>query len=265
MVVIIVLSVLGAAASLAQPLLVQQVIALVQDGRSLGRLVWLLVALVVVAGLLSGFQHYLLQRTGEGVVLSSRRRLVGSLLRLPVSQFDARRTGDLVSRVGVRHDAAARRAHAGPRRGDRRVADLRRRPRRHAPHRPGAARAHRARRRRLGRGRRRAVGPDPGREPAGAGEGRRPDRRGRAGDQLGAHHPRVGRHRARDRRRRERRRGGLPAGPAGRPHLGARRADRVRRPAGVVPRRARASAATAWRAAPSRSPRSCRSSCSSSS
>ncbi|ROS61758.1 ATP-binding cassette subfamily B protein [Frigoribacterium sp. PhB160] len=100
MVVIIVLSVLGAAASLAQPLLVQRVIALVQDGRSLGRLVWLLVALVVVAGLLSGFQHYLLQRTGEGVVLSSRRRLVGSLLRLPVSQFDARRTGDLVSRVG---------------------------------------------------------------------------------------------------------------------------------------------------------------------
>jgi len=33
-------------------------------------------------------------------VLSSRRKLVGRLLRLPISEFDARRTGDLVSRVG---------------------------------------------------------------------------------------------------------------------------------------------------------------------
>jgi ATP-binding cassette subfamily B protein len=97
---IIVLSVLGAAASLGQPLLVQQVISAVQQGVTLGPLVWALVALVVVAGLISGFQHYLLQRTGEGVVLSSRRRLVGRMLRLPISQFDTRRTGDLVSRVG---------------------------------------------------------------------------------------------------------------------------------------------------------------------
>jgi ATP-binding cassette subfamily B protein len=100
MVFIIVLSVLGAAASLAQPLLVSRVISVVQAGEALGRLVWLLVALVVVAGLISGFQHYLLQRTGEGVVLSSRRRLVGRMLHLPISQFDVRRTGDLVSRVG---------------------------------------------------------------------------------------------------------------------------------------------------------------------
>jgi len=97
---VIVLSVFGAAASLAQPLLVSQVIAVVQAGRSLGTLVWLLVGLVVISGLVSGFQHYLLQRTGEGVVLSSRRRLVQRMLRLPISEFDTRRTGDLVSRVG---------------------------------------------------------------------------------------------------------------------------------------------------------------------
>ena len=97
---VIVLSVLGAAASLAQPLLVSQVIALVEAGRSLGTLVWLLIALVVISGLISGYQHYLLQRTGEGVVLSSRRQLVQRMLRLPISEFDTRRTGDLVSRVG---------------------------------------------------------------------------------------------------------------------------------------------------------------------
>lgn len=98
--VVIVLSLLGAAASLGQPLLVSQVITLVQNGDTLGPLVWALIGLVVASGVISGFAHYLLQRTGEGIVLSSRRRLVSRMLRLPIREFDARRTGDLVSRVG---------------------------------------------------------------------------------------------------------------------------------------------------------------------
>ncbi|GAB3029364.1 ABC transporter ATP-binding protein [Parafrigoribacterium mesophilum] len=98
--VVIGLSILGAAASLAQPLLVSQVITVVQNAGPLGGLVWTLVLLVVLSGLITGYQHYLLQRTGEGVVLSSRRKLVGRMLRLPIREFDTRRTGDLVSRVG---------------------------------------------------------------------------------------------------------------------------------------------------------------------
>ncbi len=97
---VVVLSVLGAAASLAQPLLVSQVIDVVGRGGDLGMLVWGLVTLVIISALISGYQHYLLQRTGEGVVLSSRKRLIGRMLRLPISEFDTRRTGDLVSRVG---------------------------------------------------------------------------------------------------------------------------------------------------------------------
>ncbi|MBT2500385.1 ABC transporter ATP-binding protein [Agromyces sp. ISL-38] len=95
-----VLSVIGALASLAQPLLVSQVIGVVEAGQPLGWLVWGLIALVIVSGVISGYQHYLLQRTGEGVVLSARKRLVAKLLRLPIAEFDTRRTGDLVSRVG---------------------------------------------------------------------------------------------------------------------------------------------------------------------
>jgi len=95
-----VLSVIGALASLAQPLLVGEVINTVQAGDPLGYLVWVLVVLVIVSAVISGYQHYLLQRTGEGVVLSSRKRLVAKLLRLPIAEFDTRRTGDLVSRVG---------------------------------------------------------------------------------------------------------------------------------------------------------------------
>jgi ATP-binding cassette subfamily B protein len=97
---VIVLSALGAVASLAQPLVVSQVITAVGAGLELGYLVYVLIALVVVSALLSGFRHYLLQRTGEGVVLSSRKKLVSRLLNLPIKEFDQRRTGDLVSRVG---------------------------------------------------------------------------------------------------------------------------------------------------------------------
>jgi len=100
MVVIIVLSILGAGASLAQPLLVNQVVTAVQHGNTLSMLVWALVVLVIVAGVLNGVQHFLLQRAGEGVVLSTRRKLIARILNLPISEFDTRRTGDLVSRVG---------------------------------------------------------------------------------------------------------------------------------------------------------------------
>lgn len=98
--VVVVLSILGAAASLIQPLLVGQVITRVQQNDPLGILVWALVGFVVLASLISGWQHYLLQRTGTAVVYSSRRRLIARILHLPISEFDARRTGDLVSRVG---------------------------------------------------------------------------------------------------------------------------------------------------------------------
>jgi ATP-binding cassette, subfamily B, bacterial len=98
--VVIALSAVGAAASLAQPLVVAQVISTVEEGLELGPLVWILVGLVFATALLSGFRHYLLQRTGEGVVLSSRRKLVSRMLNLPITEFDQRRTGDLVSRVG---------------------------------------------------------------------------------------------------------------------------------------------------------------------
>lgn len=94
------LSALGALTGLAQPLLVAEVISRVESGIELGWLVGLLVSLVVVSALLSGYRHYLLQKTGEGVVLSSRKKLVRRMLFLPIREFDERRTGDLVSRVG---------------------------------------------------------------------------------------------------------------------------------------------------------------------
>lgn len=100
LVVVTALSIVSAVTMLAQPLLVGQVIDRVQNNLDLGILLWALVALVVVSSLVSGWQHYLLQRTGTAVVYSSRRKLIARIFHLPISQFDARRTGDLVSRVG---------------------------------------------------------------------------------------------------------------------------------------------------------------------
>lgn len=96
----IVLSLVSAGFSLAQPALVSQVITVVEAGDPLGWLAWLLVALVIGNGVVSAVQHYLLQRAGTSVVYSARRTLIRRLLRLPIREFDTRRTGDLVSRVG---------------------------------------------------------------------------------------------------------------------------------------------------------------------
>ncbi|MER7470415.1 ABC transporter ATP-binding protein [Micromonospora sp. NPDC000018] len=94
------LSLAGAAASLAQPLLTRAVLDGVSAARPVAGLVAALVALVLVAAALGGLRDYLLQRTAEGVVLGTRRRLAGHLLRLPIAEYDRRRTGDLLSRVG---------------------------------------------------------------------------------------------------------------------------------------------------------------------
>lgn len=100
LVVVAVLSIVSAATMLVQPLLVGQVIDRVQKNLDLGVLLWALVGFVILSSLISGWQHYLLQRTGTAVVYSSRRKLIARIFHLPISEFDARRTGDLVSRVG---------------------------------------------------------------------------------------------------------------------------------------------------------------------
>ncbi|MCD7102138.1 ABC transporter ATP-binding protein [Pseudoclavibacter sp. 13-3] len=99
LIVAAVLSIVGALLTLCQPLLLNVLITRVQNGEVLGALVWLVVAVLIVSGIITGVQYYVLSRTGEGVVLSSRQRLAHKILRLPISELDQRRTGDLVSRV----------------------------------------------------------------------------------------------------------------------------------------------------------------------
>jgi ATP-binding cassette subfamily B protein len=100
LVIAIILSLIGAGVSLAQPLVVGQVITAVQAGQDVGQLAGFLVLIIFAAGVASGLMYYVLAKAGEGVVLSARNKLAVRLLKLPILEYDLRRTGDLVSRVG---------------------------------------------------------------------------------------------------------------------------------------------------------------------
>ncbi|WP_433292785.1 ABC transporter ATP-binding protein [Actinoplanes sp. CA-030573] len=99
--VVAVLSLVAAGAALVQPLLVRRVLDGVSAGRPVAGPVALLVGLLLAGAALRGVRDYLLQRTAEGVVLVTRRRLARHLLLLPIAEYDRRRTGDLLSRVGA--------------------------------------------------------------------------------------------------------------------------------------------------------------------
>lgn len=95
------LSLLGTALALSQPVLVRSVLDRLAERTDVSTPVALLVAVLVGAAVLTGFRDFILQRTAERLVLSTRKRLAGHLLRLPVAEYDSRRTGDLLSRLGA--------------------------------------------------------------------------------------------------------------------------------------------------------------------
>jgi len=101
LVTVALLALVGAATSLAQPLLTRAVLDAVGQQEPLTWIVVALIGLMLLDAAIDGVRGYLLERTAEGLVLGSRIRLAGHLLRLPIAEYDRRRTGDLLSRVGA--------------------------------------------------------------------------------------------------------------------------------------------------------------------
>lgn len=97
--VAVIMSLVGSGLGLAQPMVINQIISTIGEG-PVSPLVWLLVGLLLVSSVLSASRSYLLTRTAETAVLSTRHRLISRLLRLPVPEYDRHRTGDLVTRLG---------------------------------------------------------------------------------------------------------------------------------------------------------------------
>ncbi|MGW6497202.1 ABC transporter ATP-binding protein [Nonomuraea angiospora] len=93
------LGLIGSAAGLAMPLLAKYVVdAFGQTGSMAGPLLGLTAA-VLIGAVVSAAGSYLMERTGEGIVLGARRKLVDRMLRLKVADVDRLKPGDLLSRV----------------------------------------------------------------------------------------------------------------------------------------------------------------------
>ncbi|MDT3443620.1 MULTISPECIES: ABC transporter ATP-binding protein [unclassified Pseudofrankia] len=97
----ITLTALGTLFGVVQPLLVKRVIDGAQHGGIPGWLLVSLLGLFIGQAFVETFGHYLLERTGQGIIFGLRTRLVGHLLRLRISVYDERRMGDLISRANT--------------------------------------------------------------------------------------------------------------------------------------------------------------------
>lgn len=94
-----VLTLVGSALGLAQPLVAKDVVDAGGQGRTLWPLLALLGGLFVIEAATGAIGRFLLERMGEGVVRQLRHGLVARLLRLEMREYDRHRGGDLISRV----------------------------------------------------------------------------------------------------------------------------------------------------------------------
>ncbi|MGC0334796.1 ABC-type multidrug transport system fused ATPase/permease subunit [Streptomyces sp. SAI-170] len=94
-----VLLVTAGAIGLAQPLVVQRLLAGATPLRGAGSLLALLLALVALGAVSSAFGHYQLTTAAEGVVMAARRHVTAHVLRLPMTSFRRRTPGDLLACV----------------------------------------------------------------------------------------------------------------------------------------------------------------------
>ncbi|MEV6738033.1 ABC transporter ATP-binding protein [Streptomyces sp. NPDC051104] len=94
-----VLTLVGSALGLAQPLVAKHVV----DASGRGQVIWpplgLLGTLFVIEAATGAAGRFILERMGEGVVRQLRHGLVGRLLRLEMREYERQRGGDLISRV----------------------------------------------------------------------------------------------------------------------------------------------------------------------
>ncbi|NUT10265.1 MAG: ABC transporter ATP-binding protein [Nonomuraea sp.] len=93
------LGLIGSVAGLAMPLLAKYVVDAFGKDQSLAAPLLGLTVAVLVGAVVSAGGNYLMERTGEGVVLGARRKLVDRMLRLRVGDVDRLKPGDLMSRV----------------------------------------------------------------------------------------------------------------------------------------------------------------------
>ena len=95
-------SVVTAVLTVATPVLAGEVVDEITSGRDQRRVVWLAVAIALIAFLDAGMsigERWQSAKVGEGLILDLRRAVYGHVQRMPVAFFTRTRTGALVSRL----------------------------------------------------------------------------------------------------------------------------------------------------------------------
>ncbi|QQN77234.1 ABC transporter ATP-binding protein [Streptomyces sp. XC 2026] len=95
----VLLGVVGVASTLAQPVIVSDLIEAAGAGEAVAFLIVLLGALLLADAALSATQGYLIGRAGENIVRDSRTFLTGRVLRADLAAYQARRQGDVHTRL----------------------------------------------------------------------------------------------------------------------------------------------------------------------
>lgn len=94
------MSLVSAAASLTVPLLVRALLDGLGSGENITLFIVVLAVLMITGAVIGAGSRFLLERTAEAMVRTTRDRLSTQMLRLPITEYDHRSTGDLLSRIG---------------------------------------------------------------------------------------------------------------------------------------------------------------------
>ena len=97
--VICLMSLTSSAASLLQPLIVNDLVDSAGSARGIGYLPVLIILVLIIGAILNGVQQYFIQKIAESVARDARTQLVRKILRIPLDALEKYTKGDILSRV----------------------------------------------------------------------------------------------------------------------------------------------------------------------
>ncbi|QQT89932.1 ABC transporter ATP-binding protein [Rothia aeria] len=93
------MSLTSSAASLLQPLIVNDLVDSAGSAQGIGYLPVLIILVLIIGAILNGVQQYFIQKVAESVARDARTQLVRKILRIPLDALEKYTKGDVLSRV----------------------------------------------------------------------------------------------------------------------------------------------------------------------
>ena len=99
LILVCLMSIASSAASLLQPLIVNNLVDSAGSLQSIGYLPVLIILVLITGSVLNGVQQYFIQKVAESVARDARTQLVRKILRIPLHSLEQYTKGDILSRV----------------------------------------------------------------------------------------------------------------------------------------------------------------------